>query len=301
MGVKGCGATMGCGLTKNEEVKRDIELTVVDGMIDMHARKCTRVPDLSLVPRIEMVEELNACSNQIPSISQQDLGPLANLVRLNLAYNVLEFISDLSSLQFLEVLDLQHNQLTEIPKDIHLCPSLRDLNLESNKLVTLHPDIGQCRALRRLNVSDNHLKAFPIELCNLNLENGGLEWQNGAGNPDMIAPPPEVRELGQQAIFEWLRKQAEIEHPLVKERKQVLTRLRKQEEEIWLGAVRKCEYDTQEDYEEQLLMRPKWMPAPEAMEKMQSARLGGGWWPPDDYSPPNPFSEGAPESPQPAV
>lgn len=271
-------------------------MVVTDGTADFTNKQLKVYPNLAGVARADMIQTINMESNKIANLSEADLAPTPNVKQFKLAYNILAVAPSFHVFKFLEVLELQHNKLTEIPPNLHLCEALHTLNVEDNKLVTLNPDIGQCRALRRLNISDNMLKAMPIELAYLNLENGGLEWSNGGGNPDMVFPPREVRELGQKHIMEFLQKQAEMQNPIVKERKEGLTRIRDQERDAWSAGIKSLEYNTQDDYEEKLLSAPKWMGMTEAMAVIDKLRLGGGWFPPDDYAPPNPYMQ-APAAP----
>lgn len=214
---------------------------------------------------------------------EADLQILPNLNKLNMSHNRLTRIPAMHFLQFLETLDLKKNNITEFPAYMKDIPQLRHIDLSGNKIRVLPAEIGACPALRKLDVSDNDIHALPLELAHLNLEKGGFDW---TFNPKMTFPPAEVRDLGQQGIMDWLQKQAEIEHPVVRKRKQALQKIRKQETNIWLAQMKECVWNTQEEYEEQLLRKPIWMEMDEAMATIAKERMGGGWWPEDGYTPP---------------
>jgi len=268
------------------------------GVIDLEDRDLKTFPDLTPAgARLEYTETLNLSSNQLTSLTERDMQVLPNLTTLLLRNNKLSTIPSLHFLQFLEVLDLKKNLLREVPASIASIPSLSSLDLSGNQLVTLPAELGQCRSLRTLNVSDNDLHALPVELGFLHLAKGGFDWSL---NPKLNFPPREIREVGQQRIMEWLQKQADIEHPVVREKKQALEKIRKRETGVWLGGMKDCGWNTQEEYEEQLVRKPAWMSMDDAMQQIAAARMGGGWWPDDDYEPPCPHimqSQSAPTVP----
>ncbi|XP_053108341.1 toll-like receptor 1 isoform X2 [Hemicordylus capensis] len=77
-----------------------------------------------------------------------------NLINLNLSANRLSDSVFRCLPVNIQVLDLQKNQISSIPKDIIELSHLEELNLASNKLTDL-PGCGQFRGLRLLNVERN--------------------------------------------------------------------------------------------------------------------------------------------------
>ncbi|XP_053108342.1 toll-like receptor 6 [Hemicordylus capensis] len=77
-----------------------------------------------------------------------------NLINLNLSTNRLSDSVFRCLPVNIQVLDLQKNQISSIPKDIIELSHLEELNLASNKLTDL-PGCGQFRGLRLLNVERN--------------------------------------------------------------------------------------------------------------------------------------------------
>jgi len=254
------------------------------GVIDLMNRNLERFPDLSAAPRLEYIETLNLASNKLTVVQERDFDVLPSLIQLDLSNNKLTTFPNLNFLQFLEEVDLKKNLLEELPPYLKDMPSLATLNVSGNRLKVIPAEIGECRALRHLDISDNDLHALPLEIAHLNLAKGGFEWSL---NPKMTFPPAEVRQLGQQGMMDWLRKQAEIQHPVVRQKKQALERIRKRETAVWLAQMPACDgWNTQEEYEEQLLRKPTWMDMEEAQSTIATNRMGGGWWPDADYVPP---------------
>lgn len=264
------------------------------GVIDLMDRGLAYFPDISAAPRLEYIETLNLASNKLTVVEESDFEPLPSLMLLNLSNNKLTTFPNLNFLQFLEEVDLKKNMMEELPPYIKDMPSLTSLNVSGNRLKALPAEIGGCRALRKFDISDNDLHALPLQIAHLNLEKGGFEWSL---NPKMTFPPAEVRQLGQQGIMDWLLKQADIAHPDVRQRKQALARIRQRETAVWLAQMPACDgWNTQEEYEEQLLRKPTWMGMDEAQSTIATSRMGGGWWPDGDYVPPAveaPCSDGA--------
>ena len=79
------------------------------------------------------------------------------------------------------------------------------LDLEGNELHELPPEIGQLTNLQRLDLRGNQLSELPPEIGQLtNLQELALD-----GNPLLKSPPPEIIEQGTGAIRAFLREQLE--------------------------------------------------------------------------------------------
>ena len=69
--------------------------------------------------------------------------------------------------EIIEWFDLQHNRLSEIPKEIAQLRKLRILNLSHNLLTELPSEIGALENLRVLNLRENNLTKLPPEIKHL--------------------------------------------------------------------------------------------------------------------------------------
>ena len=67
----------------------------------------------------------------------------------------------------LELLNLNNNQLIEVPKEIFTLTNLQELYLSSNKLTEVPKEIGNLTNLQELYLSNNQLTEVPKEIGNL--------------------------------------------------------------------------------------------------------------------------------------
>ncbi|ORZ00354.1 hypothetical protein BCR43DRAFT_485087 [Syncephalastrum racemosum] len=113
---------------------------------------------------------LRASANRIRSIDC-NLGLWQKLKHFQLGSvfggNQLSRLPDeIADMPALEELDLTHNQLRELPINMHI-DTLVHLNVSDNQLGCLPKSIANCRRLRTLNVSKNHLATLPADLVQL--------------------------------------------------------------------------------------------------------------------------------------
>lgn len=92
--------------------------------------------------------------------------------------NIQELPSELWRLTSLEELNLGHNQLKSIPKKISLLVNLKELYLHSNQIDEIPSDIGKLPHLVVLDLTDNQLTCLPAELLKLEFWQFWIE-----GNP----------------------------------------------------------------------------------------------------------------------
>ena len=91
-----------------------------------------------------------------------------DITTLNLDYNELtELPKEIGNLTQLTHLDLSINKLTELPKEIGNITQLIELYLTNNKLTKLPKEIGNLTQLTYLDLSDNELTELPKEIGNL--------------------------------------------------------------------------------------------------------------------------------------
>ena len=111
---------------------------------------------------------------------------------LDLQHNDLKQIPRcLLELPSLTELNLSHNQLTDIP-DVPEWPSaLSVLNLSHNGLSTL-PSNAVASSLHNLNLSHNHIRNVPLCLCGFST----LHTLDLSDNPDILTLPVEMGRLG---------------------------------------------------------------------------------------------------------
>ena len=67
----------------------------------------------------------------------------------------------------LKTLNINTNQLSELPKEIGNLTNLRKLYISNNKLSELPKEIGNLTNLRYLSISNNQLSELPKEIGNL--------------------------------------------------------------------------------------------------------------------------------------
>lgn len=177
----------------------------------------------SIPPEIGLLQNLNefvAFNNRLTEIPPE-LFTLAMLQKLDLSFNLLhavpDQIIDLRQLRevklghnrltripdvmvnvgmlHVELLDLSHNRLAELPRHLHVVATLQFLDVSHNKITSLP---GQFRLLERLEVLDvsyNCLEGLPINelklmLVGLNGREPALNCIECRGNPHLTRPPP---------------------------------------------------------------------------------------------------------------
>ncbi|MBT4594569.1 leucine-rich repeat domain-containing protein [bacterium] len=115
-----------------------------------------------------------------------EIGKLLNLNRLDLNNNQLtEIPREIGKLIQLDHLSLHNNRLTLLPKEIGQLTKLERLGLRNNQLTKLTREIGNLTTLRTLDLSNNQLAEIPgkigklINLQGLYLQDNWLEFIPG--------------------------------------------------------------------------------------------------------------------------
>lgn len=121
-----------------------------------------------------------------------------DLETLVLADNGLAEVSArIGGLRRLRMLDLGHNQLTDVPRELGEVEGLRDfLYLHDNRLSSLPGSLARMKALRYLNISENAFDTIPECVCGM----AGLMELRASDNqieslPDSIVRLARLREL----------------------------------------------------------------------------------------------------------
>jgi len=95
-----------------------------------------------------------------------------------LTFPKVSFVEKIAWLMNNKLLDLNNNQLTQLPNEIGNLVSLEGLYLYSNQLTQLPAEIGNLVSLERLNLHNNELTQLPTEIGNL----VALKWLYLSGN-----------------------------------------------------------------------------------------------------------------------
>lgn len=117
------------------------------------------------IEHLQDLEELYISRVKLKDIPDS-LTKLVNLKVLDLHYNRITTLPDLSPLRQLKILYLFINGLTEIKGLEHLI-ELELLDLGANELSTIISNIDTLAQLRVLNLCSNKIKTLPDALCNL--------------------------------------------------------------------------------------------------------------------------------------
>lgn len=146
---------------------RILDMRNSDSWKAKNKNKIEKIP--AAIEHLESLEELYISRVEL-KVVPDSLTQLSQLKILDLHYNKLEKLPDLSPLRNLEILHLFINQLTEI-KGIEDLSQLGFLNVGANKLTTITNKIGTLENLQVLNLCTNNITALPDSLCALkNLE-----------------------------------------------------------------------------------------------------------------------------------
>ena len=94
-------------------------------------------------------------------------------------------------------LDLQHNNLLELPEGIGQLILLREINVSNNRIQRIDPAVGRCIRLRTLNLSNNYVASIPPQLtsCCRMLERLDVSNNRLTSLPDNLSSLPSLSEL----------------------------------------------------------------------------------------------------------
>ncbi|OQR99413.1 hypothetical protein THRCLA_06532 [Thraustotheca clavata] len=97
--------------------------------------------------------------------------------------------AQIANLVLLRVLNLSYNRLQTLPDEIGSCAQLLHLYVQHNYLKSLPRSIQSCKRLETMDLSDNNLKTLPIEIRKLEqLE--AIDIRNN----QLVSLPPELSE-----------------------------------------------------------------------------------------------------------
>ena len=128
-------------LKKLHNVKNDIQYEE----LDLSYNNLTSLPDLRKFRQFDGLKVLNLWHNNVTHIDFSLIPP--TVTKLNLSFNELNGIRDLSCCTELKYLDVSYNQITHVHWR-NLPPALKRLDLGKNQLRT----VGNCSHLTQLSV-----------------------------------------------------------------------------------------------------------------------------------------------------
>ena len=133
-----------------------------------------KLEKISLLKPLKNTENMDLSYNRIKDLDKITL--LKNLTQLNVSHNLIMNIpKEIKELKNLVQLNLSHNIIFEIPTEIGMLEKLILLNLEYNQLKSIPSILGNLSNLDRLNLSHNFINNLPEELWKLkNLKFLGL-------------------------------------------------------------------------------------------------------------------------------
>jgi len=136
---------------------------------------------LPIIQSLEQLASLNMANVGLEAIDEH-LAALLDLKYINFRENSLEEIPDsvLNKWRYVRFLDLSHNKINSLPKQIRSMQHLGELDLSFNLFEEFDPNFLQLRGLRKFRFSNNSLSKTPdnfgdmVSLRTLDLSNNQL-------------------------------------------------------------------------------------------------------------------------------
>ncbi|KAF2761235.1 L domain-like protein [Pseudovirgaria hyperparasitica] len=148
--------------------------------LDLHGNKLGSIP-LGL-RRMSQLTSLNLSRNRLKIAAFEIIGQILSLKELKVAENDLQGslpTDSIGRLSNLQNLDLQGNQLTELPADMSELVNLHVLNVTSNRLTSLDMEVLLALPIVQISAVKNNLQGV---LISGSMENTSLQALNVSGN-----------------------------------------------------------------------------------------------------------------------
>ena len=205
----------------NSIVNQRIEQALSNGSkkLDLSRLELAELPDL--IGELSSLEYLNVCHNQLTKLPDslcgltkltglnvsgnrlttlpRDFPHLRNLRMLYFSMNYpanLKFLETISRIKSLELLDISHNQIRELPRVMETMDNLKLLDISYNFLVYL-PDFLFSLELWWLNCCDNSLTEIPQQIYQLypSLRSVDFSWNHLTELPRELSILTALQEL----------------------------------------------------------------------------------------------------------
>jgi Leucine-rich repeat (LRR) protein len=136
---------------------------------------------------LDSLKKLILRYNQITTVPKW-IEKLKYLEILNLNVNNIDLLPEsIGSLSCLKDLSLWKNEIENLPSSLSNLKTLKSLNLRLNQLKELPFNIGSLKSLNELNLHDNKLKILPGSIVKLTqLERLNLSWNQLQAIPDSV-------------------------------------------------------------------------------------------------------------------
>jgi Leucine-rich repeat (LRR) protein len=135
--------------------------------LDLSMNKLTEIKGLHF---FSSLKELNLSGSSLSNFEFEDLPQ--KIEKLNLRDNQLSNLSFSKMKQLnLTYLDISHNKISEIPKEIGLLVSLKEFLCSHNKMSQLPYEMGDLKNLHRLDARKNNIQKIPTSLSKIDVIN----------------------------------------------------------------------------------------------------------------------------------
>lgn len=125
--------------------------------------------------KVKTIERIWIDKNRISSVPTNF--PFFNIQRLSISHNILSNFGGIIEWNTLQVLLINDNFLTVIPKEIKNLNHLKKFHLNQNKIHYISPELGQLLELKALELRNNLIEEIPVHIGELiNLES--LDFSN---------------------------------------------------------------------------------------------------------------------------
>ncbi|XP_005381833.1 PREDICTED: leucine-rich repeat-containing protein 69 isoform X3 [Chinchilla lanigera] len=132
------------------------------------------------------LKKLHLFGNRICRFAPGACDGLQNLILLNLNHNQLtQLPQEVNRLKSLTCLNVNCNQLTSIPRELFFLEDLSELHFNYNQLICIPEEIKLLKKLQKLLLARNNIEVLPEGICDLKK----LRILDIAGNIIQIFPP----------------------------------------------------------------------------------------------------------------